>query len=108
MQSVCREQHEYAERVLDGTFDDDRFFALIYGVTPEELEQRGMHDRALWRKANPSMGVTINEEDFARDLDEAARTPTAWAEFCRKSFSIWNTGTKRWLKLLQWRACRVG
>jgi len=105
MLSVCREQHEYAERVIDGTFEDDRFFGLIYSVTKEELDEHGSRDRRLWRKANPSMGVTINEEDFLADLIEAERTPTAWAEFCRKSFSIWNTGIKRWLQLPQWRAC---
>lgn len=108
MLSVCREQHDYAERVLDGTFDDDRYFPLIYSVTKEELDKYGSHDRRLWRRANPSMGVTINEEDFAKDLEEAERTPTAWAEFCRKSFSLWNTGIKRWLNLPQWRACMAG
>jgi phage terminase large subunit-like protein len=108
MLSVCREQHDYAERVLDGTFDDDRFFGLIYAVSKEELDRHGTHDRRLWRKANPSLGITINEEDFGRDLEEAERTPTAWAEFCRKSFSIWNTGQKRWLQLMQWRACLGG
>lgn len=105
MLSVCREQHEYAERVLDGSFDDDRFFPLIYAVTKEELAERGSHDRTLWHKANPSMGVIIHEEDFGRELEEAERVPTAWAEFARKSFSIWNTGIKRWLSLPRWREC---
>ena len=105
MLSVCREQHDYAERVLDGSFEDDRFFGLIYSVTAEELAQLGPMDRSLWRKANPSLGDTFTEEDFARDVEEAMRVPTAWSEFCRKSFSIWNTGTKRWLNLHQWRAC---
>lgn len=105
MLSVCREQHDYAERVIDGSFDDDRYFGLIYSVTLEELMKYGSQDRRLWRKANPSMGETINEEDFRRDLEEAEKMPTAWAEFCRKSFSIWNTGVKRWLQLPQWRAC---
>ena len=105
MLSVCREQHDYATHVIDGTFDDDRYFGLIYGVTKKEIDKHGAMCRRLWRKANPSMGVTINEEDFRRDLEEAQRIPTAWAEFCRKSFSIWNTGVKRWLNLPQWRAC---
>jgi phage terminase large subunit-like protein len=105
MLSVCREQHDYAERVIDGSFHDERYFGLIYSVKPVDLAQHGAHDRRLWRQANPSLGVTINEEDFGRDLEEAERTPTAWAEFCRKSFSIWNTGQKRWLQLAQWRAC---
>jgi len=102
---VCREQHDYAEHVIDGTFDDDRYFALIYSVTKEELDERGSRDRRLWRKANPSMGTLINEADFLADLIEAERMPTAWSEFCRKSFSIWNTGVKRWLNLPQWQAC---
>ena len=105
MLSVCREQHDYAERVIDGSFEDERFFGLIYAVTKEELDARGYQDRALWRQANPSMGITINEDEFGRDVEEAARTPTSWAEFLRKSFSIWNTGQKRWLSLDKWRRC---
>jgi phage terminase large subunit-like protein len=108
MLSVCREQHDYAERVIDGSFEDERFFGLIYSVTLKEIEQHGIQDRRLWRQANPSMGVTINEDEFGRDLDEALRTPTAYAEFLRKSFSVWNTGMKRWLQLAQWRACQAG
>lgn len=105
MLSVCREQHDYAENVINGTFEDERFFGLIYSVSKEELDARGPRDRKLWYQANPSLGITINEEEFGRDLEEALRVPTAWAEFCRKSFSVWNTGTKRWLNQQQWRAC---
>jgi phage terminase large subunit-like protein len=105
--SVCREQHDYAANVLNGTFRDDRFFAYIREATKEEIDAQGAEDRALWYKANPSMGVTINPEEFGRDLAEAARTPTAWASFLRYSFNVWNTGAKRWLSVDQWRRCEA-
>lgn len=106
MQSVCREQHDYAEKILDGTFEDDRYFAYIRAVSKEEIDRHGVDDRRLWRQANPSMGITIDEDEFGRDVAEAKNTPTALASFLRYSFNIWSTGTSRWLNLARWRACR--
>jgi phage terminase large subunit-like protein len=103
--SVCREQHDYAANVLNGTFRDDRFFAYIRSASKEEIDARGADCRELWYQANPSMGVTIDPEEFGRDLAEAARTPTAWASFLRYSFNVWNTGQKRWLSMEAWRRC---
>lgn len=106
MLSVCREQHDYAEKILDGSFEDDRYFAYIRSVSREELEERGVDDRELWHKANPSMGITINEEEFGRDVEEAKNTPTAYASFLRYSFNVWATSVNRWLNVGKWRACR--
>lgn len=105
MQSVCREQHDYAQGILDGRITDDRYFAYIREATKEEIEQRGVDDRELWHKANPSMGITINEDDFARDVEEAKQTPTAYSSFLRYSFNVWATAENPWLRLEDWHAC---
>ncbi len=100
-ESVCREQHDYAEAILDGTFHDMRFFAYIRAAaTDDDLE-----DEAVWHKANPSLRETIRLDDFGDDLREAQRTPGSWASFKRYSFGHWSTSTNPWLLLDDWDRC---
>jgi phage terminase large subunit-like protein len=100
MQSVCREQHDYAQGVLKGKIFDDRFFPLIYAAGPKDdwLSEKS------WRKANPSYGITINAEEFAADAKEAAKSPASTAGFKRYSLNIWTTGDSPWLNLDDWLA----
>lgn len=108
MMSVCREQHDYAQKILDGTVFDERYFAYIRSCDLEDVQGDGLFDRDQWRKANPSMGITINEDEFAADVAEAAKTPTSLSSFMRYSFNIWATGTQPWLRISDWQACRSG
>lgn len=103
MLSVCREQHNYAQSILDGQIDDDRFFPYIREATQAEIDKQGIHDKKLWHKANPSMGLTIDEEEFGRDVDEAVQTPTAYSSFLRYSFNIWATSESPWLNQHDWK-----
>ncbi|WP_431266893.1 terminase large subunit domain-containing protein [Dankookia sp. P2] len=52
---VGRQLWDYAARVLDGTQQDDRLFALIYAADPED----DSWDEATWIKANPSWGQAV-------------------------------------------------
>lgn len=99
--SVCREQYDYAKGVLAGTVQDDRFFAYIREAQPDDdwmLPE-------IWKKANPSLGITINEADFAADMLEASKTPTTQASAKRYSLNIWATATNPWLKMGDWLNC---
>jgi phage terminase large subunit-like protein len=61
-ESICGEQYEYANRVLSGEVADTSFYARIY--------EAGMDDWGLeetWRKANPSLGVTVQLDQFRAD-----------------------------------------
>jgi len=101
MVSICREEHDYAQSILDGTYIDDRVFAFMTGA---EIDV-DFDDRKLWYECNPSMGVTMDEEEFAYDLREARKSPTAWATFLRYSFNVWNTGSNPWIRKEDWDAC---
>lgn len=115
LQSVCYEQRLYAQQVLAGTFQDDRFFAYIRAVEAADVDlknsdrekQTGLFDPRLWRQANPSLGVTITEKDFAADIDTAVQNPTSLASFLRYRFNVWATSESPWLDQGCWIACRV-
>lgn len=102
MDGVCWEQHEYASKVISGEIVDTRFYALIYSLTEEEIAGDKIYDRALWRKANPSLGFTIDEDEFGRDLAEAMQSPRTRAAFLRYSFNIWAQSVTRWIPMDIW------
>ena len=66
-----------------------------------------MTTRKVWRKANPSLGVTINEEDFARELAEAKEVPTKLANFKRLRLNIVARGEAAFVGIEQWDACNA-
>lgn len=99
--SVCREQYDYAKGVLSGAVNDDRFFAYIREAEPND----DYMSPEVWKKANPSLGITINEEDFAADMLEASKTPSSLASTKRYSLNIWATATNPWLRIEDWNRC---
>ena len=114
-QSICWEQHEYARKVLKGTVQDTAFFALVYSTNWEEAESRNATaeeipwtDRRAWFMANPSLGATISEDDFAREAREAMESPAKQNTFKRYRLNIWTRSETRWIPPEVWNRCAGG
>lgn len=100
--SVCRQQHDYALGVNDGTIPDLNFFGYVRCAEDDD----DWLDPATWRKANPSLGITMDEARFAEDVLEASKTPESQASFKRYRLNVWNAGENSWLKPASWKACQ--
>ncbi len=98
---VWHEQREYSEKVRDGVIPDPRHLGVVYRADPAD----DLDDPATWHKANPSLGVTISEDDFRRDLERAKRIPSEWANFKRLRLNIVAAGDAKFLRLESWDAC---
>jgi phage terminase large subunit-like protein len=83
--SIGWEIHDKAQRVINGELDLPSWYAKIYGA-PEDAD---IYDEKVWHLCNPSLGFTINIDDF-REAAEGAKVSQA----AEKLF--------RWLKLNQW------
>jgi phage terminase large subunit-like protein len=59
----------------------------------------------VWRKANPSFGITINPEQFAEDFREARESPAKENSFRRYRLNQWTQQDVRWISLEKWDAC---
>jgi phage terminase large subunit-like protein len=101
--SVCHDQYNYAKDVLKGTITDLSFLPFIAEASPTD----DFEDPAIQRKANPSLGVTINPEDFNAELKAAQRSPAEWPSFLRYSFNIWTSSISDWIPAPDWKACEV-
>lgn len=97
MDSVCYDLHKYALGILNNDIEDTAFYPLVYHLEEHEIEGDKIYDRTLWRKCNPSMGFTIDEEKFGRELKEAMHSPRTRSAFLRYSFNIWCQDVTTWL-----------
>lgn len=81
------------ERELDQ--DDPQWLPIMYGISvltgddPEAIAALDIYDEALWRRCNPSYGVTIKTRQFRAEARAARQSEAAERTF-------------RWLRLNQW------
>jgi phage terminase large subunit-like protein len=99
--SICWEQHDYAQKILDGTVQDPTFYPVIYAA-PEGADWL---DEEVWHQANPAL------EDF-RDLDEmralahkAKEIPALQNTFRRLYLNQWTEQAQRWIDMAAWDGC---
>lgn len=96
----------YAERsqfidVLERRHDDDGMFAFI--AEPDVGDD--WRDPATWRKANPCLGVTVQEEFLLGQRDRALRNKRHESAFRRYHVNEWVDQAQVWIAAHAWDAC---
>jgi phage terminase large subunit-like protein len=99
--SICFEHHDYAIKLLEGTLQDDSWFAFIAAADEDD----DWTDRRVWRKANPGFGLSVKEDDLARKAEKAIALPGAQNAFRRMHLNEWTEQAERWIDLAAWDAC---
>ncbi|NIM20828.1 MAG: terminase large subunit, partial [Candidatus Latescibacteria bacterium] len=69
-ESVGWKHHEYATRILEGIEENDSRFVFIAGADEEDKEN--WNNERVWRKANPSWGISVNPKQIRKTAIEAA------------------------------------
>lgn len=96
--SVCYERHEYAQRILSGSVEDDTAFAYVATIDDGD----DPFDEAVWPKANPNLGVSVKADDLRRKAERARSLPTELNAFLRLHLDVWTQQTDRWIPLDLW------
>lgn len=104
---ICYEQRSYAIKVLSGAVVDEEYFGIIYTVDAEDLEDIGrlLTDPAIWRKANPNWGVSVNPDDIARKARKAREMAAAQNNFLTKHLNVWVNADTAWMDMAAWERC---
>jgi phage terminase large subunit-like protein len=97
-QSVCWQQHDYGEKVLDRVIEDDAYFAFIAALDPED----DWTDHTVWIKANPNLGVSVKPENLEEQCAKAQSLPAAQNAFRRLRLNQWTEQSERWIDLAVW------
>lgn len=91
----CYTHQVELQKILDGIITDERRFGIIYGLDTGD----DWTDPATLIKANPNLGVSIDEEALVADQAEAARDPRKAAVFRTKRLNVWVNSAHPWLNL---------
>jgi len=97
---ICYEQRKYLQRILDGAFEDDSYFGLIFEA--DEGDDPG--DPATWEKANPSLPAAKSLQYMQDEWKKAAASPAAMGEFLRKHLDIWTSVGASAIDMEAWRS----
>lgn len=98
---ICYEQRDYTRKVLEGTHDDPTWFGIIFTIDEGDV----WHDPAVWRKANPNLGVSVRLADLEDAVRKAKVTPSALNNVLTKRMNMWVNAATAWMPGDEWKAC---
>jgi len=91
---------DYATKVLEGSIEDDSYFALIATIDdPEKWDDPGE-----WAKANLNIGVSVQLDDLARLATAAKAAPTKKRDFLRYHLNVRQSDASRAIDMDVWAA----
>lgn len=99
--SICYEQHQKALDIIEGRKHDKTFYPLIYGIKQDD----DWTDPEVWKKANPSLGITIAEEKVVAACDSAKQNLAEENSFRQLRLNQWVKQAVRWMPMDKWDAC---
>jgi len=101
--TVCWHYHEYAQRILQGMFEDDSFFGFVCGLD----EGDDWKDELVWLKANPNLDVSITRKYLREQVREATGMPSKQSIVRRLNFCEWVGAENPWIDEAAWRSCEA-
>lgn len=99
--SICYEVHQKAMDILEGRKHDPTFYPVIYGAG----EQDDWTDPKVWKKANPSLGITVGIDKVKAACESAKETPSEENVFRQLRLNQWVKQSVRWMPMDKWDAC---
>ncbi|WP_026760672.1 terminase large subunit [Selenomonas ruminantium] len=100
-QSICYETHQKALDILEGRKIDHTFYPVIYGAKEDE----DWTSPEVWKKANPSLGITVGMDKVQAACDSAKQNPGEENSFRQLRLNQWVKQSIRWMPMHKWDAC---
>ena len=99
--SICYEIHQKAKDIEKGNKIDPTFYSVIYGAD----ESEDWTDPKVWRKANPSLGITVAEEKVRAACESAKQNPGEENAIRQLRLNQWVKQSVRWMPMDKWDLC---
>lgn len=99
--SICYEMNQKALDIIEGRKIDPTFYPVVYGAAPED----DWTDPEVWKKANPSIGVTIGIDKVRDACESAKQTPSEENSFRQLRLNQWVKQAVRWMPMEKWDRC---
>ena len=101
--SICYEQHQKAQDILERRKIDKTFYPVIYGA-PDDADWTSPE---VWKNSNPSLGETIGMDKVEAACESAKQNPGEENAFRQLRLNQWVKQTVRWMPMHKWDACKV-
>ncbi len=98
---ICYELRTFVNRLLEGLFEDDSQFGIIYGL--DEADDWTSEDALI--KANPNWGISVRPEVLLPLQAKAMQMPSAINNFKTKHLNEWVNADTAWMDMRAWDAC---
>ena len=99
--SICYEVHQKAKDIIDGRKIDPTFYPVIYGADDED----DWTDPKTWKKANPSLGITVAIDKVRAACESAKQNPGEENAFRQLRLNQWVKQAVRWMPMEKWDKC---
>ena len=99
--SICYETHQKALDILAGRKKDPTFYPVIYGAS----ETDDWTDPKVWKKANPSLGITVGIDKVKAACESARQNPGEENSFRQLRLNQWVKQAVRWMPMEKWDRC---
>ncbi|MDD4291064.1 MAG: terminase large subunit [Clostridia bacterium] len=101
--SICYETHQKAKDIIDGRKVDATFYPVIYGAD----ENDDWTSQAVWKKANPSLGITVGIDKVKAACESAKQNPAEENSFRQLRLNQWVKQAVRWMPMDKWDKCEA-
>lgn len=99
--SICYETHQKAKDIIDGRKIDPTFYPVIYGAD----ESDDWTDPKVWKKANPSLDITVGIDKVKAACESAKQNPGEENAFRELRLNQWVKQAVRWMPMEKWDNC---
>lgn len=98
---ICYELRTYTIKVLKGEVQDETWFGVIFTLDDGD----DWRDPAMWRKANPNLGISVKIDDMEAACRKAQAMPSAVGNFLTKRLNVWVNADSAWMDMAAWDRC---
>jgi len=99
--SICYEVHQKAKDLLSGRKHDASFYPVIYGAEEDD----DWTDPKVWKKVNPSLGITVGIDKVKAACESAKENPAEENSFRQLRLNQWVKQAIRWMPMEKWDKC---
>ena len=99
--SICYEIHQKAKDIIEGRKIDHTLYPVIYGAD----ESDDWTDPKVWKKANPSLGITVGIDKVKDACESAKQNPGEENSFRQLRLNQWVKQAVRWMPMDKWDKC---
>lgn len=99
--SICYETHQKAKDILEGRKIDPAFYPVIYGAD----ENDDWTDPEVWKKANPSLVITVGIDKVKAACESAIQNPGEENSFRQLRLNQCVKQAVRWIPMDKWDRC---